>query len=356
MVAWLCAVIMFWIERGILRWIRRVINARGSGVRKLIIWGSDEVAEVLLKLYENEPWRGKRPIAIIDGWDNNKTEVRIPILSPEEGRKLIERGDVDEVIVTRHDLPRDVLYKLAQSCRTREVALKLVPDLLEVVAGRMEMEGVEGIPMLEMGNNLGRLYPQVVKRMFDIIVGGFITIILLPVLGLIALIIKIDSSGPVLFVHWRLGKGRVKFGQYKFRTMVQNAEEILASNPELRAQFEQDYKLKNDPRVTRVGAFLRKWSLDELPQLFNVLKGEMSLVGPRPIVENEIEKYGIFADALFSITPGMTGLWQVSGRSDVGYEERVKLDLLYIERWSLWEDLKIILLTPGAVLSRRGSY
>jgi lipopolysaccharide/colanic/teichoic acid biosynthesis glycosyltransferase len=138
--------------------------------------------------------------------------------------------------------------------------------------------------------------------------------------------------------------------------MVKNADEILSRDSELQSRFTEGFKLKDDPRVTRVGRFLRRWSLDELPQLFNVLRGEMSLVGPRPIVEAEVEKYGVFADALFSVTPGMTGLWQVSGRSDVGYEERVKLDLLYIERWTLWEDLRILLLTPGAVIGGRGSY
>jgi len=138
--------------------------------------------------------------------------------------------------------------------------------------------------------------------------------------------------------------------------MVENADEILKNDPELMQQFLEGFKLKDDPRITPIGKFLRKYSLDELPQLFNVIRGKMSLVGPRPIVENEVEKYGAFADALFSVTPGMTGLWQVSGRSDVGYEERVKLDLLYIEQWTLWEDLRILMLTPGAVVAGRGSY
>jgi exopolysaccharide biosynthesis polyprenyl glycosylphosphotransferase len=278
------------------------------------------------------------------------------VLSPETGREWIENGQVDEVIVARHDTPREELYKLAQACRTREVALKLVPDLMEVVAGQLSVEGVEGIPMVEMGNNLGRYYPQLVKRIFDITVGGLITLILLPVLGICALMVRMSGPGPVLFKHMRLGKGRKLFPQFKFRTMVQNADEILHNDPELMRKFHEGFKLKDDPRVTPAGKFLRRYSLDELPQLFNVLRGEMSLVGPRPIVENEVEKYGPFADALFSVTPGMTGLWQVSGRSDVGYEERVKLDLLYIERWTLWEDLRIMMLTPGAVLGGRGSY
>ena len=352
--AWITGFVLFWVERGLLRLLRRGMFAGGSGSRRLIIWGDNDVAQSLLNLYRSERWRGKVPVALIDG--NSAGESELPVLNQAEGRKWIEEGKVDEVIVTRHDLERESLYKLAQSCRTREIALKLVPDLMEVVAGQLSVEGVEGIPMVEMGNNLGRYYPQIVKRVFDLIVGGIITIILSPVLGVCALAVRMSGPGPILFRHMRLGKGGRHFPQFKFRTMVKNADEILQNDPELMKEFQEGFKLRDDPRITRAGRFLRRWSLDELPQLFNVLRGEMSLVGPRPIVENEVEKYGFFADALFSVTPGMTGLWQVSGRSDVGYEERVKLDLLYIERWTLWEDLRILLLTPGAVVSGRGSY
>ncbi len=354
--AWITAIILFWLIRGILRLIRRRMFASGSGRRRLIIWGSNDVARSLLKIYRAELWRGKTPVAVIDGEIEVELIEELPILQPDEGRQWIENGKVDEVIVARHDIPREELYTLAQACRTREVALKLVPDLLEVVAGQLSVEGVEGIPMVEMGNNLGRYYPQLVKRVFDIIVGGLITILLLPVLGICALNVRMSGPGPILFRHMRLGKGKNMFPQFKFRTMVQDADEILNKDPELLKQFHEGFKLKEDPRITTVGKVLRRYSLDELPQLFNVLRGEMSLVGPRPIVENEVEKYGVFADALFSVTPGMTGLWQVSGRSDVGYEERVKLDLLYIDRWTLWEDLRILMLTPGAVFGGRGSY
>jgi exopolysaccharide biosynthesis polyprenyl glycosylphosphotransferase len=354
--AWLLALALFWVERTLLRMLRRALYQSGSGQRRLVIWGGGEVAESLLRLYSNEAWRGKRPVGLIDGALESEAAKGLPVLDPEQGRQWIADGKVDEVIVTRHDLPRESLYKLAQECRTREVALKLVPDLMEVVAGHLSVEGVEGVPMVEMGNNLGRLYPQLVKRVFDIIVGGLITIVLSPVLLICAILVLISGPGPILFRHQRLGRGRQKFDQFKFRTMVKNADDILAGNPDLMQKFREGFKLKDDPRITPAGRFLRRWSLDELPQLFNVLRGQMSLVGPRPIVETEIEKYGVFADALFSITPGITGLWQVSGRSDVGYEERVKLDLLYIEHWTLWEDLRILALTPGAVMGGRGSY
>ena len=354
--AWITAFFMFWIVRGILRLIRRGMFRAGMGTRKLMLWGINDIALNLLNLYLADPWRGKVPVAIVNDSSHAGDSQKVPLLSPEDGKNWLNGGKVDEVIVTRHDLPRESLYRLAQICRTNGIALKLVPDLMEVVAGQLSVEGVEGIPMVEMGNNLGRYYPQLVKRIFDLIVGGLITILLLPILGICALMVRMSGKGPILFNHMRLGKGKKIFAQFKFRTMVENADEMLRNDPVLMEKFHEGFKLQDDPRVTKVGRFLRRYSLDELPQLFNVLRGEMSLVGPRPIVETEVEKYGFFADALFSVTPGMTGLWQVSGRSDVGYEERVKLDLIYIERWTLLEDLRILLLTPGAVIGGRGSY
>ncbi len=354
--AWLTAFILFWVERGFLRFVRRQMFKAGTGTRRLILWGSNEVSRNLLNLYIRNPWRGKKPVAVIDDEFPDGIDFDVPVFSTAVGVTILAEGKADEVIVTSHDLPRESLYRLAQLCRTNEIALKLVPDLLEVVAGQLSVEGVEGIPMVEMGNNLGRYYPQLVKRVFDIIVGGIITILLLPVLAICALMVISSGPGPVLFHHMRLGKGKLLFPQFKFRTMVLNADEILNNDPELLEKFKEGFKLQDDPRITPAGKFLRRYSLDELPQLFNVMRGEMSLVGPRPIVEVEVEKYGFFSDALFSVTPGMTGLWQVSGRSDVGYEERVKLDLLYIERWTLLEDLRILALTPGAVFGGRGSY
>ncbi|MEM3434110.1 MAG: sugar transferase, partial [Candidatus Methanomethyliaceae archaeon] len=170
----------------------------------------------------------------------------------------------------------------------------------------------------------------------------------------------LDSPGPVLFRHRRLGLGGREFWCYKFRTMHVNAEEVLqkllASDPALRAEWERDFKLRNDPRVTRVGRLLRRTSLDELPQIFNVLKGEMSLVGPRPIVEKEVPRFGLFASDYFSVRPGVTGLWQVSGRNDTGYEHRVRLESWYVRNWSLWLDLTVLIRTIGVVLARRGAY
>lgn len=198
------------------------------------------------------------------------------------------------------------------------------------------------------------------KRIVDLSIAFLVLVILgLPML-LVALLIKLTSPGPVFYKHRRLGRNMREFNLLKFRTMYKDAEqrleEILKNDPVKRAEFEQTFKLRDDPRVTPLGRFLRKFSIDELPQLLNVLIGQMSLVGPRPIVEKEVGYYQDYSLLLFRVPPGLTGLWQVSGRTDTAYEERVKLDTRYVREWTLAGDLVIILKTVPAVLSRRGAY
>ena len=203
---------------------------------------------------------------------------------------------------------------------------------------------------------------RVIKRAGDI---GFSLLVLAlgsPLLLLLAVLVKLSSKGSVFYCQRRIGRGYRGFGCLKFRTMRKDADrvlaQVLASDPELRAEFERDFKLKNDPRITPIGTFLRRSSLDELPQFINVLKGEMSVVGPRPIVWDELERYGRNMDQVLSVRPGLTGLWQVSGRNNLPYETRVKLDLFYARNRSFWLDLGIILRTIGVVLlpMDRGAY
>jgi lipopolysaccharide/colanic/teichoic acid biosynthesis glycosyltransferase len=176
----------------------------------------------------------------------------------------------------------------------------------------------------------------------------------------LAVIIKLTSRGPVIYGHERVGRGNSRFRAWKFRTMVDNAEDLiedyLNQYPELRDEWERTHKLKNDPRVTAVGRFMRKWSIDELPQLWNVLVGEMSAVGPRPIVPNEIVTYGEHFEIFCSVLPGMTGLWQVCGRNDTSFEERIRLGVYYIHRWSPWLDLYLLGRTVKTVLFSKGAY
>jgi Undecaprenyl-phosphate galactose phosphotransferase WbaP len=201
---------------------------------------------------------------------------------------------------------------------------------------------------------------QVIKRVVDILVILLSLPVLLPVLAIVAAVVKCTSPGPVFFSHRRICRGGAFFSMWKFRTMCQNSSDVLekylAMHPRARAEWNKTHKLRMDPRITRVGHFLRRYSLDELPQAWNVILGQMSVVGPRPIVAAEVEKYGPFFEFYSCMKPGITGLWQVSGRSRLSYDARVRLDREYVQHWSLWKDLKILLLTCRSVVNRDGAY
>ena len=241
-------------------------------------------------------------------------------------------------------------------------AVIFVPDLMGAPIGNLELEKLfdEKIILLKIKNNLARKYNRIIKRIFDLTVSFLSLVILIPLGVLLSVLIYIDNPGPVVFSHTRIGKSGKEFPCYKFRTMVLGAEKILenhlAENEEAKKEWEKDFKLKNDPRITKVGFFLRKTSLDEFPQIINVIKGEMSLVGPRPIVKAEVEKYKECIYDYYLVPPGITGMWQVNGRSDTTYDERVEMDSWYVRNWSVWIDIVYLLKTVGVVLKRKGAY
>jgi lipopolysaccharide/colanic/teichoic acid biosynthesis glycosyltransferase len=199
-------------------------------------------------------------------------------------------------------------------------------------------------------------YYEFSKRLLDILISLVALVAAAPIFLVIAIVIKITSPGPVLFKHRRLGRDGCHFWCYKFRTMVADAEEQLRRDPELRARFQENYKLQHDPRITRIGALLRRTSMDELPQFFNVLRGEMTLIGPRPIVAPELSKYGVHQERLLTVKPGLSGFWQVQGRSETSYEERIEMDMFYVSNRSLSLDLKLLCLTVIAVFRKTGAY
>lgn len=204
-------------------------------------------------------------------------------------------------------------------------------------------------------NKRGRKASLAVKRAMDASGSAILLLLLAPLLLLIAVLISLQRDGPVIYRRRVVGRDG-EFDAFKFRSMRSDADSVLHRNPKLLAEFQRNYKLVADPRVTRLGRFLRKFSLDELPQLFNVFRGEMSLIGPRMITRPELEKYGPARDLLLAVKPGLTGYWQVGGRQEISYEERVRMDVFYITHWSLWLDFKILLKTPLAVLKRQGAF
>jgi exopolysaccharide biosynthesis polyprenyl glycosylphosphotransferase len=269
---------------------------------------------------------------------------------------ILRNESVDQVIIS---LPwmshRKVLGIIADSER-QGVRARFVPDLLQMSLGQVDTDVMDGIPLIGMKEPTLKGWKIALKRFIDIAISSVLLLVFSPLLFLVGILIKLDSPGPVFFRQTRLGRGERPFTCYKFRSMRQDAEEV---KPELSGLNEAEgpiFKIKEDPRVTRVGKVLRRISFDEMPQLINVFRGDMSLVGPRPPLPSEVEEYEDWHHDRLKIPTGLTGLWQVMGRSDLTFDEMVMLDLYYAENWSLWLDFKIMLRTVPTVLFGSGAY
>ena len=275
---------------------------------------------------------------------------------------VIKDTGVQTVLICAPGLESKKLVSLINQLQLLVKRVAFVPELFGLPTSNISARGMmeEQAVILRVQNNLARKSNRIFKRIFDIVATVCGGILILPILAIIAILIYLDSPGPIVFGHKRVGQGGKSFFCYKFRSMVPNAQEALEQylkdNPTAREEWERDFKLKDDPRVTRIGKFLRKTSLDELPQLWNVLVGDMSLVGPRPIVRDEIVKYGDYINDFYLVPPGITGVWQVSGRSDTTYEERVLMDSWYVHNWSVWIDIVYLLKTVLAVVKSKGAY
>ncbi len=273
-------------------------------------------------------------------------------------RDLIEEHDIRSVIVSAH-LDADRFREVVRCCLLHGASVSVVPAELRSIPCKFTSHQIAGWPLIELEMPRLHLLQVVLKRVVDIVVSAVAIVLLVPVGLAITLAIRYESPGPAIFRQKRLGLGGQPFRMWKYRSMAVNAEEILKADPFMyRRYVENDFKLPpdEDPRVTGIGRFLRHTSLDELPQLFNVLLGDMSLVGPRPVVPDEIGHYGEDARVFLAVKPGLTGLWQVNGRSDVAYPERAQLDIDYITNWSVGKDIAILAGTASSVLRRRGAY
>lgn len=337
---------------------RYFLGRAGLWKKTVVLIGTQQaVSQVLCNLGKHPDW-GYIPAGAVlpDGEDAPEGLSHLGRISHMNSLNL----RVDETIVTMPQLSREELVSVVESATRFAPVVKVMADLYGLASAGVKTHDLDGMLLLEMQYRLYRSENRLLKRGFDLLLSAVSLVVLSPVLVLTALLVKLDSPGPVLFGHTRVGRDGSRFTCYKFRTMVPDAQERLAAllenDPQARRQWDRDFKLKSDPRVTRVGKFLRKTSLDELPQIWNVLKGEMSFIGPRPIVPEEVERYGDKARYLFRVTPGITGLWQVSGRNDIDYSERVLLDEYYAKNWSLWLDIEILLRTVGAVFRRNGAY
>ena len=270
--------------------------------------------------------------------------------------EVLDEVKPDELILTEADFDERAVLAVVEQAHRQGIKVRLAPDTTELLVQRGEYVPGQGAPLFELRPPVLTGWDWAVKRGFDLVVSVLVVVIGLPLWALVAVAIKLDSRGPVLFVDRRIGVGEREFGMLKFRTMVAEAPEL---QPKLEPENEAEgalFKIREDPRVTRVGRFLRRFSLDEIPQVVNVVKGEMSLVGPRPLPLRDYQLLEDWHRRRYAVLPGMTGLWQISGRSGLSFDDLVRLDFTYIENWSIWLDISIIVKTIPAVITRRGAY
>lgn len=330
----------------------------------VILIGAGKTAAKALRFYEQDLGYRYDVLGLLDDFpEKSPVAGRYPVLGGMwDAERIVQETGVKTVVITAPGLAKEQLQKLISQVQPNVRNISFVPDLLgtQMMGAEVNVFFTEGMLMLKIRNQLARRRNRVIKRVFDLlftICGG---LCILPFLLVIAVMVAFDNKGNVIFAHRRIGRGGKEFKCYKFQTMIPNAQEALekylAENPEARKEWEESFKLTNDARVTKLGNILRKTSLDEMPQLWNVIKGDMSLVGPRPIVAKEIERYGEYFREYAMVTPGITGMWQASGRSDTTYEERVEMDTWYVRNWSVWIDLMYLFKTVKIVFTGKGAY
>jgi exopolysaccharide biosynthesis polyprenyl glycosylphosphotransferase len=333
----------------------------------LIIGPLDQATAILEKILRHHEW-GINVVACVEGPGTNLPPARdnrlldlVPVLGGDPDLvELVHRLEIDRVMLT--PALSESRRRVEVVCELSELGIHvdLVPSWSDVVGTRFEVNEMEGMPLLTMPRPRLMRSSRCLKRALDLVVGAAALVILAPVLAACALAIKLDSPGPVLFRQRRVGRDDRPFEVFKFRSMYVDADsrkdDVATLNFHGGGNDSGMFKIREDPRITRVGRFLRRYSLDELPQLFNILRGEMSFVGPRPLIETEDRQIeGRFRRRL-SLTPGLTGLWQAHGRSDIPFEQMVNLDYLYVTNWSLWGDMKLVMRTASAVLRGSGAY
>lgn len=338
--SWVYAVILIFVARQIIKGVYHILLKHGIGIHRVIIVGKNNFNKEIIAAISQSKYAGMKVVKIIDRDGIEKIE------------SILAQTKFDEIILADPSISEKEALVLIDICQQRGKVIKLVPNIFRVRATNIAMETISGVPLVEFKRTPLDGWGTIIKRIIDIVLSIILLIILSPLLLIISLIIKLTSPGEVLFRQKRVGL-HGEFWFLKFRSMVKDAQ---LQHEQLINEHGNMFKLKDDPRVTPFGLFLRKTSLDELPQLWNVLRGEMSLVGPRPAMPEEVKRYQPWEKQRLGIKPGITGLWQVSGRSELDFTEWVRLDVYYIENWSFWLDIKILLKTIWVVFRRRGAY
>ena len=331
----------------------RVLRAAGYQRRAVLVGTGEHIEDVARALAAGD--EGINVIGFIS-------------LSPRPDNGLISLGTlddvgevvldhrVDEVIIADPEFPEREAVELVDQCHQRGVVVRIAPSTMEILVHRAEFVPGQSVPLFELKPPVFEGFDYALKRSFDLVGSLLITLLISPFLVACALAVKLSSRGPVIYRSMRPGIGGAPFACFKFRTMYRDADDHQPALEEHNEASGALFKIRDDPRVTPVGRLLRRFSIDELPQLFNVIRGEMSLVGPRPLPQRDYDRLEDWHKKRYLVLPGITGLWQVSGRSDLDFDDLVRLDFLYLERWSVFLDLSILVKTIPAVLSRRGAF
>lgn len=359
--SWFFAFLFTCLGRFVARRIVRTARKKGFYLASALVVGMNEEGQLLAEQLGEWQYSGLNVLGFVDAKespDNQpvyKNLYRLGGMSELDA--LIKKYGVDELVIATSAVSREDLLRVFQKYGVNtQVNLRLSSGLYEIITTGLEVSEVSGVPLVKVNKVRLKGIDQMLKGLLDYSLAVIALIVFSPAMMIIALAVKLTSKGPIIHRRKVMGVNGKTFDAFKFRSMRVNGEEILAQHPELKAELERNHKLKDDPRITKIGKFIRKYSLDELPQIFNVLRGEMSIVGPRMISPAEMDEYKKWGINLLTIRPGITGLWQVSGRSDVSYDERVRMDMFYIRNWTVWMDIQLIVRTPGAVFKGRGAY
>jgi exopolysaccharide biosynthesis polyprenyl glycosylphosphotransferase len=357
-VFWLLAILLVPLLRA---GIRAIGRRRAAYVQNVIVVGSGYVARLLAEKIEKHPEYGLRVVGFVDRDDREAVfgDKSRFIGTTDDLPALVEKYGVQRVAVAFSTDSHDQTLGVIRSMQDFDVQIDIVPRMFEVLGTNAQLHTIEGMPLVGLPSPRLSGSSRFLKRSLDVTASALGLLLLAPVFLVFSVAIKLDSRGPVFFRQVRMGSGSRTFRVYKFRTMVADAEALKAEIAHLNMHNGGDsrmFKVPDDPRVTRVGRFLRRWRIDELPQLLNVLFGHMSLVGPRPLILDEDQHVAAWARRRLDLKPGMTGLWQVLGASDIPFNEMTKLDYLYVTNWSLREDLRLILLTLPALTRARTAY
>jgi exopolysaccharide biosynthesis polyprenyl glycosylphosphotransferase len=335
------------------------LRKRGFGVSRVLIVGAGDVGRTVIRTVMAQPEFGYRIVALVDDHVESGALSIGPVPTIEGTQclpQIITEKNIDEVIVALSWTDHQRILDIFQLCESLGVRARTVPDLFQLSLNRVDVEDLGGVPVIGLKTASIKGANLFVKRLMDIVIGSISLLVVSPFMAILALAIKLDSPGPMIFRQKRVGVRGQEFVVFKFRSMREGADEEKEQLLEFNEMNGPLFKMREDPRTTRVGRFLRRFSLDELPQLFNVLRGEMSMVGPRPHTSLEVAQYQNWQRQVLEAPPGLTGLAQVSGRSQLSFDEQCLLDIYYIENWSPALDLKILLRTVPKALLGEGAY